>query len=80
MYEIDGVVSKEMKSSIKYEEIKIQKSDASTYIILVSDNKKVPNINTVLKQINKHKLNVIEANFQKVNLEKIFRTITTGKN
>ena len=77
---INSVVSKEIKSSLKYEEIKIQKSDASTYIILVSDNKKVPNINTVLKQINKHKLNVIEANFQKVNLEKIFRTITTGKN
>ena len=77
---INNVVSKEIKSSLKYEEIKIQKYDASTYIILVSDNKKVPNINTVLKQINKHKLNVIEANFQKVNLEKIFRTITTGKN
>ena len=77
---INNVVSKEIKSSLKYEEIKIQKYDASTYIILVSDNKKVPNINTVLKQINKHKLNVIEANFQKVNLEKIFRSITTGKN
>ena len=77
---INNVVSKEIKSSLQYEEIKIQKSDASTYIILVSDNKKVPNINTVLKQINKHKLNVIEANFQRVNLEKIFRTITTGKN
>ena len=77
---INNVVSKKIKSSLKYEEIKIQKSDASTYIILVSDNKKVPNINTVLKQINKHKLNVIEVNFQKVNLEKIFRTITTGKN
>ena len=77
---INNVVSKDIKSSLKYEEIKIQKYDASTYIILVSDNKKVPNINTVLKQINKHKLNVIEANFQKVNLEKIFRTITTGKN
>ena len=60
--------------------IKIQKSEASTYTILVSDQKKAPNLNTVLKQINKHKLNVIEANFQKVNLEKIFRTITTGKN
>ena len=77
---INNVVSKDIKSSLKYEEIKIQKSDASTYIILVSDNKKVPNLSTVLKQINKHKLNVIEANFQKVNLEKIFRTITTGNN
>ena len=77
---INNIVSKEIKSSLQYEEIEIQKSDASTYIILISDNKKVPNINTVLKQINKHKLNVIEANFQKVNLEKIFRTITTGKN
>ena len=77
---INNFVSKEIISSLQYEEIKIQKSDASTYIILISDNKKVPNINTVLKQINKHKLNVIEANFQKVNLEKIFRAITTGKN
>ena len=77
---INNVVSKEIKSSLKYEEVKIQKSDASTYIISVSDNKKVPNLSTVLKQINKHKLNVIEANFQKVNLEKIFRTITTGNN
>ena len=77
---INNVVSKEIKASLQYEEIKIQKSDASTYTILVSDNKKVPNLNTVLKHINKHKLNVIEANFQKVNLEKIFRTITTGNN
>ena len=77
---INNVVSKDIKSSLKYEEIIIQKSDPSTYIISVSDNKKVPNLSTVLKQINKHKLNVIEANFQKVNLEKIFRTITTGKN
>ena len=77
---INNVVSKEIKSSLKYEEIKIQKSDVSTYTILVSDNKKVPNINAVLKQINRLKLNVIEANFQKANLEKIFRTITTGKN
>ena len=77
---INNVVSKEIKSSLKYEEIKIQKSNASNYTILVSDDKKVPNLNTVLKQINKHKLNVIEANFQKVNLEKIFRTITSGNN
>ena len=76
---VNNVVSKEIKSSLKYEEIKIQKSDTSNYTILISDNKKLPNLNTVLKQINKHKLNVIEANFQKVNLEKIFRTITTSK-
>ena len=77
---INNVISKEIKSSLKYEEIKIQKSDASTYVILVSDNKKLPNINTVLKQINKHKLNVIEANFQKTSLEEIFRTITSSNN
>ena len=78
--QINSVVSKDIKSSIKYEEIKIQKLDNSTYRILVSDNKKVPNLNTILKQINKHKLNVTEANFQKINLEEIFRTITSGNN
>ena len=78
--QINNVVSKDIKSSIKYEEIKIQKLDKSTYTILVSDNKKVPNLNTILKQINKHKLNITEANFQKINLEEIFRTITSGNN
>jgi len=78
--QINNVVSKDIKSLIKYEEIKIQKLDKSTYTILVSDNKKVPNLNTVLKQINKHKLNVTEASFQKINLEEIFRTITSGNN
>ena len=78
--EINSVVSKDIKSSIKYEEIKIQRLDKSTYTILVSDNKKVPNLNTVLKQINKHKLNITEANFQKINLEEIFRKITSANN
>ncbi|MDC0228093.1 ABC transporter ATP-binding protein [Alphaproteobacteria bacterium] len=78
--QINNVVSKDIKSSIKYEEIKIQKLDKSTFTILVSDNKKVPNLNTVLKQINKHKLNVTEASFQKINLEEIFRTITSSNN
>ena len=52
----------------------------STYTILISDTKIVPNLNTVLKQINKLKLDVIEANFQKVSLEEIFRTITSDNN
>ena len=78
--QINSVVSKDLKSSIKYEEVKIQKLDKSTFKILVSDNKKVPNLTTVLKQINKHKLNITQANFQKINLEEIFRTITSGNN
>ena len=77
---INNVVSKDIKSLIKYDDVKIQKTDMSGYTILVSDNKKVPNLNTVLKQINKLKLDVIEANFQKVNLEEIFRTITSDNN
>ena len=36
--------------------------------------------NTVLKQINKLRLDVIEANFQKVSLEEIFRKITSDNN
>ena len=52
----------------------------STHKILVSDNKKVPNLNTVLKQINKLKLDVIGANFQKISLEEIFRKITSDNN
>ena len=77
---INNVVSKDIKSLIKYDDVKIQKTDMSGHTILVSDNKKVPNLNTVLKQTNKLKLDVIEANFQKVSLEEIFRTITSDNN
>lgn len=77
---INNVVSKDIKSLIKYDDVKIQKTDMSGHTILVSDNKKVPNLNTVLKQINKLKLDVIEANFQKVSLEEIFRKITSDNN
>ena len=77
---INNVISKDIKSLIKFDDVKIQKTDMSTHTILVSDNNKVPNLNTVLKQINKLKLDVIEANFQKVSLEEIFRTITSDNN
>jgi ABC-2 type transport system ATP-binding protein len=77
---INNVVSKDIKSLIKYDDVKIKKTDMSGHTILVSDNKKVPNLNTVLKQINKLKLDVIEANFQKVSLEEIFRKITSDNN
>ena len=77
---INNVISKDIKSLIKYDDVKIQKTDMSTHTILISDNKKVPNLNTVLKQINKLKLDVIEVNFQKISLEEIFRTITSNNN
>ncbi len=77
---INNVISKEIKSLLKYDDVKIQKTDISTHTILVSDSKKNPNLNTVLKQINKLKLDVIEANFLKVSLEEIFRTITSENN
>ena len=77
---INNVFSKEIKSLLKYDDVKIQKTDISTHTLLVSDSKKNPNLNTVLKQISKLKLDVIEANFQKVSLEEIFRTITSENN
>jgi hypothetical protein len=39
--------------------------------------KKTPELNAVLKQVNKFKLNIIEASFVKSNLEEIFRKITS---
>ena len=77
---INNVFSKEIKSLLKYDDVKIQKTDISTHTLLVSDSKKNPDLNTVLKQISKLKLDVIEAHFQKVSLEEIFRTITSEKN
>ena len=77
---INNVFSKEIKSLLKYDDVKIQKTDISTHTLLVSDSKKNPNLNIVLKQISKLKLDVIEANFQKVSLEEIFRTITSENN
>ena len=74
---IDSVLAKNLKSSINYGDVKIEKVDKDTNKILVSDNKKILDLNTVLKQVYKFKLNVIEANFVKSNLEEIFRKITT---
>ena len=55
---INSFFSKNIKSLIKYDDVIIQKSDSSTYTILITDNKKDPNLDTVLKQINKLKLDV----------------------
>ena len=57
--------------------MKIEKLDKDTNRILVSDDKNTPELNAVLKQVNKFKLNIIEASFVKSNLEEIFRKITT---
>ena len=74
---INAVLAKNLKSSINYGEVKIEKLDKDTNIIFVSDDKKTPELNAILKQVNKFKLNIIEASFVKSNLEEIFRKITT---
>ena len=74
---INAVLAKNLKSSINYGDVKIEKLDKDTNRILVSDDKKTPELNAVLKQVNKFKLNIIEASFVKSNLEEIFRKITT---
>ena len=74
---IDSILAKNLKSSINYGDVKIEKVNKDTNKILVSDNKKTLDLNTVLKQVYKFKLNVIEASFIKSNLEEIFRKITT---
>ena len=74
---INAVLAKNLKSSINYGDVKIEKLDKDTNRILVSDDKKTPELNAVLKKVNKFKLNIIEASFVKSNLEEIFRKITT---
>ena len=74
---IDTILAKNLKSSINYSDVKIEKVNKYTNKILVSDNKKTLDLNIVLKQVYKFKLNVIEASFIKSNLEEIFRKITT---
>ena len=74
---IDSILAKNLKSSINYGDVKIEKVNKYTNKILVSDNKKTLDLNIVLKQVYKFKLNVIEASFIKSNLEEIFRKITT---
>ena len=74
---IDSILAKNLKSSINYGDVKIEKVNKYTNKILVSDNKKTLDLNTVLKQVYKFKLNVIEASFIRLDLEEIFRKITT---
>ena len=74
---INSILAKNLTSSINYGDVRIEKLNKDTNKILVSDNKKTLDLNTVLKQVYKFKLNVIEASFIKSNLEEIFRKITT---
>jgi ABC-2 type transport system ATP-binding protein len=74
---INAVLAKNLKSSLNYSDVKIEKLDKDTNRIFVSDPQKTPDLNAVLKQVNKFKLNIIEASFVKSSLEEIFRKITT---
>jgi len=67
---------KDIKSSLNCKDVKIEKLNESNNRILIEDPKKNIDLNKILTQLKKHKLNVHEASFLKPSLDDIFRRIT----
>jgi ABC-2 type transport system ATP-binding protein len=76
---IDKKLINEIKSSLKYKIVNIELNKKNHYEILIEDKKEVLNLNKIMTEIKKYKLNIYEASFLKNSLDDVFRKITQQK-
>ena len=67
---------KDIKSSLDYKKVTVKNLNITDTLILIEDEKENINLNKIITQLKKHKLNINEANFIKPSLDDIFRKIT----
>ena len=67
---------KDIKSSLDYKKVTVKNSNVTETLILIEDEKKNINLNKIMTQLKKYKLDINEANFVKPSLDDIFRKIT----
>ena len=67
---------KDIKSSLDYKKVTVKNLNITDTLILIEDEKKNINLNKIITQLKKHKLDINEANFIKPSLDDIFRKIT----
>ena len=67
---------KDIKSSLDYKKVTVKNLNITDTLILIEDEKENINLNKIMTQLKKYKLDINEANFIKPSLDDIFRKIT----
>ncbi|MDB2700809.1 ABC transporter ATP-binding protein [Alphaproteobacteria bacterium] len=67
---------KDIKSSLDYKKVTVKNLNLTDTLILIEDEMENINLNRIMTQLKKHKLDINEANFIKPSLDDIFRKIT----
>ena len=76
---INSTTLKEIKANIDYKNVEIEYVGKSSSKILIQVDEESVDLNKIIAQLKKQKLNVVEAFFVKPNLDEIFRKITQGE-
>ena len=67
---------KDIKSSLDYKKVSVKNLNITDTLILIEDEMENINLNKIMTQLKKYKLDINEANFIKPSLDDIFRKIT----
>ena len=76
---INNTTLKEIKANLDYKNVEIDYVGNSSSKILMEVDEESLDLNKIIAQLKKQKLNVVEAFFVKPNLDEIFRKITQGE-
>jgi hypothetical protein len=76
---INNTTLKEIKANLDYKNVEIEYVGNSSSKILMQVDEESLDLNKIIAQLKKQKLNVVEAFFVKPNLDEIFRKITQGE-
>jgi ABC-2 type transport system ATP-binding protein len=76
---INSTTLKEIKANLDYKNVEIEYVGNSSSKILIQVNEESLDLNKIIAQLKKQKLNVVEAFFVKPNLDEIFRKITQAE-
>jgi ABC-2 type transport system ATP-binding protein len=76
---IDKKIINEIKSSLTYKTVNIKIIQKKYYEVLIEDKKENLNLNKIMTELKKYKLNIYEASFLKNSLDDVFRKITQQK-
>ena len=76
---IDKKIINEIKSSLAYKTVNIKLIQKKYYEVLIEDKKENLNLNKIMTELKKYKLNIYEASFLKNSLDDVFRKITQQK-
>ena len=76
---INSKTLKEIKANLDYKNVEIEYVGNSSSKILMEVDEESLDLNKIIAQLKKQKLNVVEAFFVKPNLDEIFRKITQGE-